>query len=42
MTDEQKQLEALDALLAPTDTIEHLQIPMWMFLATLLDDDIVS
>lgn len=41
LTDEQKQLEALDALQELTDTIEPSQNLMWMFLDIFWDEDIV-
>lgn len=42
LTDEQKQIEALDALQELTDTIEPSQNLMWMFLDIFWDEDIVS
>lgn len=42
LTDEKKQLEALDALQALIDTVEHSENLMWMFLAILWDEDVIS
>lgn len=42
LTDQHKQLEALDALQELTDTIEHSHNLMWIFLDILWDEDIFS
>lgn len=42
LTDEKKQLEALDALKEIIDTVEHSENLMWMFLDILWDEDVIS